>query len=484
MDCQRSPSLAAELALQLRGAPGVEEAEGDRGGDRAQGRDRQQAGVVGEPAGGLGEEELGEHRRPLAESAQDAHHGERRAGVGGAQVPGQGAGRDEDQVRPRLLEQQLHLLRIVGPGLAEVDRDARRLFAAEVALEGFAGGDHRHRETLGPGLSEVLHQSRGVDPAAGDRQPQRSRLALGRLPGAPRQPGELADPAAFGEPPRQLLQRLGMGDRQAQHGRDSAIADDRVPACGEEVPGGVDVATAAEEQPHLRVRLAPAQVVEQSEAALGHLDVGHLGRDLAAARRHQQDRSGSSRGPQLEAGVAGGVAEEQLDPQAVRRLVELLADLLAGLTRRLRRQHHQAFDSGRVALGRHHPGNDPDQVGAADDEQVVAGMDRPVGLSELRQRSPHHLGDEGEEQADEEDEPGDDLEDADRPLRRPLVVLQGRGVEQMQGGRPEGAAVVGELVEGEVGERGAAEQDDCHGADQERDPAHRRFGNPSPHRRG
>ena len=60
------------------------------------------------------------------------------------------------------------------------------------------------------------------------------------------------------------------------------------------------------------------------------------------------------------------------------------------------------------------------------------GAHRPVGLAEPLERAGHHLGDEGEEEADQEDQAGDHLEDADRPLRGALVVVQAGGVEQMQ----------------------------------------------------
>src|SRR6185312_5867672 len=51
-----------ELALQLSGALGIEEAERDRGGDRAQGGDGEQARVVGQAPRRLREEHLGQHR--------------------------------------------------------------------------------------------------------------------------------------------------------------------------------------------------------------------------------------------------------------------------------------------------------------------------------------------------------------------------------------------------------------------------------------
>jgi hypothetical protein len=75
-----------------------------------------------------------------------------------------------------------------------------------------------------------------------------------------------------------------------------------------------------------------------------------------------------------------------------------------------------------------------------------------VGLAEALQRAGEGLGDEGEEQPDEEDEAGDHLEEPDRPLRRPLVVLQAGGIEDVQDRRPECAAEAAVLVKGEVGE--------------------------------
>ncbi len=90
---------------------------------------------------------------------------------------------------------------------------------------------------------------------------------------------------------------------------------------------------------------------------------------------------------------------------------------------------------------------------------MVAAAHRPVGLAEPLERVGEGLGDEGEEQADEEDEAGDHLEEPDRPFGRVAVVVQAGGVEHVQDRRPERLAEVAELPEGVVGDRGAAEQD-------------------------
>ena len=106
---------------------------------------------------------------------------------------------------------------------------------------------------------------------------------------------------------------------------------------------------------------------------------------------------------------------------------------------------------------------------------------RPVGLPEPLQRVGDDLGDEGEEQADQQDEAGDDLEDTDRPFGRVVVLVQAGGVEHVQDRRPERLAEVVELGEREMGERGAAQQHHRHRRDQQSDPSRRRFGRSSQH---
>ena len=112
---------------------------------------------------------------------------------------------------------------------------------------------------------------------------------------------------------------------------------------------------------------------------------------------------------------------------------------------------------------------------------MVAAAHRPVRLAESFQRGADALGDEGEEQADEEDEPGHRLEEADRPFGGVAVVVQAGGVEQVQDRRPERLAVVVELVEGVVGDGGAAEDQHGDGRDQQHDPAARRLHRTSQH---
>ena len=184
---------------------------------------------------------------------------------------------------------------------------------------------------------------------------------------------------------------------------------------------------------------------------------------------------------ELEAGVSGRVAEDQLRLHPGAALLQLLADLGVRVARRLGGEQDEAVEA-RLLLSLHGGrGRQLDQVGAADHEQVVAGAHRPFGLTEPLERAPHHLGDEGEEQSDEQDEPGDDLRDADRALGDANVLVQAGGVEHVQGRRPESVAVGPVLAEGEVGKRGAAEQDHRHRPDEHCEPSRRRFRQPSPH---
>ena len=159
----------------------------------------------------------------------------RRAGVGGALVPARRAGRDEDEVAAWTRSGcaaggwcrsgRASTKRTATPDGSVVPRN----------VEGLARGDHRHREELGADLGEVLHQRRALIP-----QPtivSRSRPPRAPTPTSPvDELGEGGDLTVLGDPAGQLLQRRRPGDGQAQHRRDGAVADDRVPLGAGTVP--------------------------------------------------------------------------------------------------------------------------------------------------------------------------------------------------------------------------------------------------------
>ena len=188
-------------------------------------------------------------------------------------------------------------------------------------------------------------------------------------------------------------------------------------------------------------------------------------------------------GAQLEAALPGGVTEDQvgLEP-ALRGLLEVGAQPAAPFARSFGREHHDALER-RSQLDC--PGcrlrGDRDQVRSRDDQQVAAGAHRAIGLAEALERAADRLRDEGEEQADQEDEAGDDLEDTDRAGGGALVVLQRGGVEQVEGRPPERFAEALVLVEGELGERRAAQQHDGDRAQQHDEAAAGRLQGPGEH---
>ena len=149
--------------------------------------------------------------------------------------------------------------------------------------------------------------------------------------------------APAGMPAGDLFQRPRPGHRQAQDGADGAVADDGVPVLGEQLPGGVDVAAAAEEQTDRGRGVILPQVVEQRQAALGHLDVGRRGADRVGGGGHQQDRPRLAGGGELEARAAGGVAVDEVEAQPAGGVLQFGAQLCARFTRRLGGQDDDAL---------------------------------------------------------------------------------------------------------------------------------------------